>query len=427
MNPPFSNADEHLLKAWDILESGEIVCLLNTETLANPYTKRRQLLASIIGQHGELEPVGQAFLSDAERTAAVDCTIVRLHKTADERSRLHFSFKSATGEPFQDLSEESFRDQVASRDMVGNMMLQYGELKSAFVDYLKAQARMEFYSQGLLDDRSKITDLADLAIKEHTGYGRPVNRAGAFNHFCDDTKQQIWSRVLSVLNIDQYLTHQVQQDFKQYSKQQGYLDFTKENVAELIELIFENRHTILDKAVISVFDQCTQYHAENRCHVKGWKTNDKWKVNRKIIMPYWVTFGEYDTQDYYREYGSRFSESFRRRGQYDDIDKVMCYLAGIPYEQCRTISQALSDTFQYLGQLKPGDKFDNTCGSEFFHIKFFKKGTVHLEFKDVWLWEEFNLRACDGKQWLPEAEQCHARKHTPKGGQPDLNTQLCLL
>src|SRR5580704_9133897 len=38
MNPPFSNGDAHLLRAWDFLHHGEIVCLLNEETLKNPCT-----------------------------------------------------------------------------------------------------------------------------------------------------------------------------------------------------------------------------------------------------------------------------------------------------------------------------------------------------------------------------------------------------
>ncbi len=29
MNPPFSNGDDHLLKAWDFMHNFEIVCLLN--------------------------------------------------------------------------------------------------------------------------------------------------------------------------------------------------------------------------------------------------------------------------------------------------------------------------------------------------------------------------------------------------------------
>lgn len=48
MNPPFSNADEHILHAWNILEEGEIVALCNRETIDNPHSERRKLLERVI-------------------------------------------------------------------------------------------------------------------------------------------------------------------------------------------------------------------------------------------------------------------------------------------------------------------------------------------------------------------------------------------
>ena len=38
MNPPFANGEAHLLHAWEILDHGDIVCLLNEQTLLNPCT-----------------------------------------------------------------------------------------------------------------------------------------------------------------------------------------------------------------------------------------------------------------------------------------------------------------------------------------------------------------------------------------------------
>lgn len=55
MNPPFANGDEHLLKAWEILIEGDIVCLLNKETIDNPYSKTRELLSNIIKENGSVE------------------------------------------------------------------------------------------------------------------------------------------------------------------------------------------------------------------------------------------------------------------------------------------------------------------------------------------------------------------------------------
>ena len=42
--------------------------------------------------------------------------------------------------------------------------------------------------------------------------------------------------------------------------------------------------------------------------------------------------------------------------------------------------------------------------SEFFGIKYFKKGTAHFIFKDEWLWHKFNIVACQGKNWLPKGK-----------------------
>ena len=45
MNPPFDTGHMHLLKAINIMYCGEIICLLNAQTLKNPNSKHRDLLA----------------------------------------------------------------------------------------------------------------------------------------------------------------------------------------------------------------------------------------------------------------------------------------------------------------------------------------------------------------------------------------------
>ena len=48
MNPPFSNADRHLLKAIHMQEKygGMVVCIINAETIKNPYSSTRKILAA---------------------------------------------------------------------------------------------------------------------------------------------------------------------------------------------------------------------------------------------------------------------------------------------------------------------------------------------------------------------------------------------
>lgn len=54
MNPPFSASCEHLLKAIELLKccGGKIRCLLNAETVRNPYSAQRQLLQQYLEEYG---------------------------------------------------------------------------------------------------------------------------------------------------------------------------------------------------------------------------------------------------------------------------------------------------------------------------------------------------------------------------------------
>ena len=44
--------------------------------------------------------------------------------------------------------------------------------------------------------------------------------------------------------------------------------------------------------------------------------------------------------------------------------------------------------------------YERTHDSYFFTIKLYKKGTMHLTFKDIDVWARFNQAAAEGKNWL---------------------------
>jgi hypothetical protein len=79
----------------------------------------------------------------------------------------------------------------------------------------------------------------------------------------------------------------------------------------------------------------------------------------------------------------------------------MCGLAGRDFSHCRTIGATLDTAFRNLGW-NVVSPFNNTARSEFFDIKFFMKGTVHLTFRDEKLWHAFNVAAADGRAEIGE-------------------------
>lgn len=412
MNPPFSNGDEHLLKAWEILQSGDIVCLLNAETLKNPYSKRRKLLVDIIEQYGSWEELGNVF-STAERKTGVNVALVRLAKP-DNGSKLDFDFSGINKEKDFHISEETLNDAPALKDIVGNMLIQYDKIKEGFVEYMKLASLLDHYGAPLVvkDEDGKESGGISIFGVAQSSFEKGKTRRDSFNLFCDSMKHHMWRIVMKNINnvasfdMEKFMTHKVRNNFSEYLNKQGAMDFTRENVWNMITMLHDNKYNILEQAIVDVFDLLTRYYKENRCYVEGWKTNDKWKVNKKIILPRAVRYGEYMNASDLKSWGDSFDLHYDTYSEYSDIDKVMDYLVGQSNPEKRTgLHDSISRHFKSLGKVKTGDKFENTGESTYFKWKFFKKGTLHIEFKDEKLWEQFNLRACAGKNWLPEKEQ----------------------
>lgn len=405
MNPPFSCADKHILKAWQVVGAGgDVVALCNAETLRNPYTKTRQQLARVIEQYGQSEELGQVFLQ-AERPTDVEVSLIRLKKPQQD-SPFSFQWESKGREKHAELGEHLYKDQVATRDVIGNMMVQFDQLKEQFVALLRAVDGINFYGKGLVNSEYRSAwEVAQEVVSRRTGRG---DYASCYNTFTEAMRQEIWGAILDKLHIKKYLTQKVQENFTAFARAQGYMEVTHESVWSLMSMVMANTGTIMKEAVTDVFDEFTAYYEENRVYQEGWKTNSRWKVNRKIILPYWVNLCKYME-----------SFSVSRHGQLSDVDKVMCYLTATDYDKCYTIAQALETRFRSLGRIGKGS-FYNECQSEFFNIRFFKKGTLHLEFRDPRLHQEFNLAACAGKQWLPEPEMkaYQERKRSPFAPEP---------
>lgn len=378
MNPPFDSGCEHLLKAIEIMRNGDIICLLNAETINNPYSKNRKLLKQYLTDYNAIiENLGNCFSVLAERKTNVEVVMVKIHieKAKNENDKFNFdAFKGNTDSIDFDFNEQTLSDKIAMNDVIGNMIIQYQNTKNAYIDFLKALHNLKFYSNGLLNQYSNIKDIALKAVD--SSYTTPEI---AYNDFVDNFKSCCWQNALSKLNVEKLLTANVREKFREQMKHQGYMDFTKENIFDIIQLLLNNQDMIMKQAIIDVFDLFTKYHKDNRIDIDGWKTNDYFKVNKKIILPYVIECG---FNGYYRRSYGRNSDIF------NDIEKVMCFLTGKNFESINTIN----DTIETI-KIGSTDKYE----SEFFYIRAYKKGTIHLYFKSEDLWNKFNIEACLGK------------------------------
>ena len=212
------------------------------------------------------------------------------------------------------------------------------------------------------------------------------------------------------MGMDKYMTANLKKTFDQFCESQGAYELNRENIFKLIQFVCLNTGTILKKAVVDVYDMFTKFHKDNTVYTEGWKTNSQFKVNKKVVLPCFIEYG----------WGSKFSPNWNKFDEYRDIDKVMCYLTGFPYENMDSLSEAgkvkkkeLFHRFQYectfgdfehlslqkaVSLVAVGD--NSLHESKFFKFRCFKKGTIHIIFKSDDLWARFNIAVNEGKNML---------------------------
>lgn len=146
---------------------------------------------------------------------------------------------------------------------------------------------------------------------------------------------------------------------------------------------------------MDLYDNFTKFYEGNTNHTEGWKTNSAFKVNKKVILPGFVR----------HDYSSTYRLTYYRDVELYDIDRVMCYLSGCNFDELsqyhdykkevRIEQKGLRYTIE---SIEVGDQ--SWHESKFFRVKCFKKGTLHIEFKDEKFWERFNLVVSEGKKVL---------------------------
>lgn len=384
MNPPFSNGVGHLLRAWDFLHSGEIVCLLNAETVTNPYTEERKRLAALIAQHGHTEDLGACF-QDADRASDVCVVLVYLKKTAeDDRVEL---WETGTEErQVDDLLDES--NLPAVRDVLTNKQRFYDEANRhmllAFQHARKAATFLEANGIHLSGhgERERYDDILKHSMSSSVGH----NRA----EFMRLHRKDAWLSVFAMMQFHRWLDKKQTDELIRDVSQNSHFPFTAENIKGTLENILLQRRKLFEQSAWNVFEALTKYFKGNTNHTEGWKSNDGFKVNRKLVFPYGVR--------YEKLFGFSLWYNSNAIDIYNDLDRVLAMLDGRSFDHIRRIGVVMDEA------IRQDKHTPRTLTSTYFEIRYFKKGTVHLKWLRYDLLEKFNVTAAAGRKWIGDTE-----------------------
>lgn len=368
MNPPFKNADEHIVHAFEIAPEGcEIISLCNYETIKKEYRYSR--LSNTINKYGFTTELGEVF-SDAERRTKVNVGLIKLYKPIVSPD---YDYESMF---FMEPDEEETRVGLAENNSVRRLVQSHVGAMKIFDRLIDLQKEMKYTTSSLGFD----------GIKFHVGYGRN-NEIVTKEQFSRHMQKVAWQKAINMLNMRKYVTRGMIDKINKFVETQTNIPFTMKNVYAMVEMIMVTRQETLQAALVEAVDHFTKYTDKNRWGVEGWKTNSGHMLNQKFIVDYLCEPAWTGGLDF--RYGGR-------QDTIDDLTKVMCNLTGKNYDNMISLNG--------LKQRETIIESNVWYSFNFWDVKLYKKGTGHFRFKNKDEWVILNRAYAEQKDFqLPES------------------------
>ncbi len=386
LNPPFHAGVDHVLHAWDILRDGQIVAILNAETINNPHTEKRKQLVRLIEQFGRVEYVESAFQDpDTLRKTDVRVALVHLKKT----TAIEFDVTAFLSKDDRDgdMAINPPQELALPNSTIKNTVRAFGAAVKAMEKAVYAEAEATYYARmievkptenapsdedrpSLTQGRIKFSDVADTIAERY-----------------DALKEHAWRKVLASADFTSRFSRKVRSDIQQQIDQLIQMEFTVENIYALLGGLIESKTELDYQMLEDIFDQITRYHSDNVHFYRGWKSNDEHKLGCKIrakrfILPHMKNYSG-DGIDY------------RAKETLTDIDRAFALMDGKTEPDFGMVD--------VIDQYKSDLLAAKRLRSDYFDIRFYKGiGTVHFFPRRKDLVERLNRVVGRRRQWIPD-------------------------
>lgn len=381
MNPPFSEGDKHLLKALELQKyGGKIVCLLNAETLRTPYSNtRKDLVRRLEDLSAEINYIGEAFV-DAERKTEVEVALINVDIPRAERESIILEGLRQE-ECFQKQVEAN--NAVAEADFLKAIIAQYNFEMRAGLNLLNEYVAMKPYILSSIKEEA----LTGPAIKLKVG--DTEKESELWNAYIEAIRYKYWKALFDSDVFDQLFTSKLRYAYHGKIQELRHYDFSLYNIYTIKAELIKTMSKSIEDTIIELFDEFSHKHhwqdetSKNIHYYNGWKANKAWKINKRVIIP----LSAFD------DWSGRFRPVYEAQNKLMDIEKVFNYLDG-----GRT-----TEHVDLLVVLKRAEEEGQTkkIRLKYFTVTFYKKGTCHIEFRDLELLKKFNIFGSQKKGWLP--------------------------
>lgn len=382
MNPPFDQGDRHLLKALQLADrGGSIRCILNAETIRNPFSTARQELVKLFDKYGATIRYESGAFAHAERRTDVDVALVSVDIPKVKRdSTLLNELRKAP--PYKTAAIPEEYSEIVRYNQIDEMVNRYNFEVASGIRIIEEYEAMK----RLLPEEIGIDHGFEISVHTFEVDGR--QGAPIPNQYIRRVRGKYWRMIFQRPIFTEKLTANLLNQLRDSVNELMDYEFSAYNILTMLMKMNQQVSTGIEQTILNLFDDWTgTYHwsptTSNRHYFDGWATNDCFRVGKKVILPFVRAYDSWD--------GS--FRSYYIRDKFRDIEKVFDFLDCGRTEWEGTIDDVLNNAEK--------TKNAKNVDTKYFTVTFFKKGTAHLVFKDMELLEKFNLFAGQRKGWLP--------------------------
>ena len=397
LNPPFANGAAHVIKAWDCLFDGEVVAIINAETIRNPYSQERQHLKMLIDLHGDVEFFGSEFQTeDTQRKTSVEIGLVYLCKKVDMT-------ESIVGKVLDGLQKENesvkasrlaegfeaMQDLMLPTTVIENAVIVFEAAVGTMRDMVKAMAKASYYA-GMMSV-TMAEHLGGMGAGEiktsHVESSKDWVMAEMSERYLT-LKDSAWTGVLRSADVTSQLSLKARKRLEAEFENIKELEFSVPNIYGFLRGLVENQDSIMRDMVLDVFDTIGRYHSDNVCYYKGWKSNDKQRTcgmrvkTTRFVLPGNMGWG---------------GLSYEGERRLEDFDRVFAMLDGKAKPEIGLVN-IFKTNFR---DLSDGQRMQTS----YFDVRFYPGvGTIHFFARDKVLMDKLNRIVGENRKWLPPAE-----------------------
>tara|TARA_Y100000590_G_C15748887_1_gene1023252 strand:- start:61129 stop:62766 length:1638 start_codon:yes stop_codon:yes gene_type:complete len=382
-NFPFSIGCEFLLKAIEITYSGQIVCLINAETIRNPYSNLRKVLKKKLEDlNADIEFLEDEFI-DSERKTSVEVALIHIEIKNEVESDLFHGLK--VDDEIFEVNEEIEDQSLTRKDEIHNLVKKYELTKQNVINQIIEFYKYKHLTHGYL--------ALEVSGSTQSGRGSLTEQIKLdSNNFITTLKRDYWSKVTQLEGVKSRLSSKKRDQLHAEIESYLSLEFSESNIKQFIINIIQKFPKLISESIEELFDNLTSYslidnrwndrdYASNIHYYNAWASNSGYKINKKVIYP--LRCLNWD--------GSKVQVDYQHEKFLNDLDLVVNYFSDnctseSCYEICRkAIEEGITKKIETAN----------------LRLSFFKKGTIHIEFKNTEVLRRFNIEAGKLKNFLP--------------------------